>query len=192
MQQNFPDGREIIRQVLVLRGTPTSALDATLASLSESTIAHYTKPLRLWWSFCMKFRVPYKAVSAQTLGWWVKTKIQTAGVDTNIFSAHSTRHASTYLTANKDISLEEIRRTAGRSKSSETFACFYNRPILSDSSFQDAILDKSLLCEYHFFDLYIHNKVQEVHNFFVRDIYIYTYCFIRNIHKSEKCSCITN
>ncbi|KYN18709.1 hypothetical protein ALC57_09003 [Trachymyrmex cornetzi] len=79
----------------------------------------------------ISFRVPHKAVSSQTLGRWIKTEIQAAGVDTNIFSAHSTRYASTSLAANKGLSLEEIRRTAGWSKSSETFARFYNRPILT-------------------------------------------------------------
>lgn len=92
-------------------------------------------------TFFISFRVPYKAVSSQTLGRWVKTELHRAGVDTNIFSAHSTRHASTSSAASKGISLEEIRRTAGWSKSSEVFARFYNRPILSNTSFQRMILD---------------------------------------------------
>lgn len=91
-------------------------------------------------TFFISFRVPYKAVSSQTLGRWVKTELHTAGVDTNIFSAHSTRHASTSSAASKGISLEEIRRTAGWSKSSEVFARFYNRPILNNTSFQKTIL----------------------------------------------------
>ncbi|KYN16820.1 hypothetical protein ALC57_10926, partial [Trachymyrmex cornetzi] len=94
-------------------------------------------------SLFISFRAPYKVVSFQTLGRWVKTKIHTAGVDRNIFSTHSIRHASTSLAANEGISLEEIRCTAGWSKSSETFARFYNRPILSNTSFQGMILDIS-------------------------------------------------
>ena len=40
-------------------------------------------------------RKPYKAVSVQTLSRWVKEVLLEVGVDTDIFSAHSTRHAST-------------------------------------------------------------------------------------------------
>ncbi|KYM97753.1 hypothetical protein ALC62_11564 [Cyphomyrmex costatus] len=327
MEQDFPGGREIIRQAFLLRGTPASALDATLASLSKHTIAQYTKPLRLWWSFCMKekicyfappvsavleflsaclpntgsysslntyraaislltaeeigshplvkrffkgvaclkpqrprydftwdpspvvqylaslyphenlsleliskkvaallalttaqrvqtlaaiqlsqiavsdkviikistrlktsgigqsqpllifkqfverpelsifslikffinftrdlcrsdcdsffvsFRPPHKAVSSQTLSRWIKAVLGSAGVDISIFSAHSTRHASTSLAASKGISLDEIRRTAGWSETSTTFARFYNRPIINDPAFQAAILE---------------------------------------------------
>lgn len=52
MEQDFPGSREIIRQVFLIKGTPASALDATLASITASTVAQYTKPLRLWWYFC--------------------------------------------------------------------------------------------------------------------------------------------
>ncbi|XP_039310369.1 uncharacterized protein LOC105203938 [Solenopsis invicta] len=93
-------------------------------------------------SFFISFRTPYNPVSSQTLGRWVKSELDAAGVDTSIFSAHSTRHAATSLAASKGISLEEIRRTAGWTKSSEVFARFYNRTIIKDSSFQDAILNK--------------------------------------------------
>lgn len=91
-------------------------------------------------SFFISFRAPHSSVSSQTLGRWVKAMLGEAGIDINTFSAHSTRHASTSLAASKGISLEEIRRTAGWSRSSETFARFYNRPIVRNPSFQGAIL----------------------------------------------------
>ncbi|KYM94332.1 hypothetical protein ALC62_15034 [Cyphomyrmex costatus] len=326
MEQDFPGGRQIIRQAFLARGTPASALDATLASLSEATINQYTRPLRLWWNFCkikeincfsppfslvleflsssslgrisysslntyraaislissneigshplikrffkgvstlkpqtprydfiwdpspviahlasmypheelslelvsrklatllalttaqrlqtlaairfsnivfadslvikiparlktskigrpqpllvfkpfldkpelciysltgsyiertkelrpedanslfIAVRSPYNSVSAQTLGRWIKMELRAAGVNTAIFSAHSTRHASTSFAAGKGVSVDEIRRTAGWSKSSEVFAQFYNRPIIADQTFQSAIL----------------------------------------------------
>nr|XP_012236001.1 PREDICTED: uncharacterized protein LOC105680119 [Linepithema humile] len=70
-------------------------------------------------SLFISFRAPYNAVSAQTLGRWVKAELHAAGVDITLFSAHSTRHASTSLAANRGISIEEIRRTAGWSKTSQ-------------------------------------------------------------------------
>lgn len=91
-------------------------------------------------AFFVSFRAPFDPVSSQTLGRWVKAELEAAGIDVSIFSAHSTRHASTSLAAARGISLEEIRRTAGWSKSSDVFARFYNRPIIKDSSFQSAIL----------------------------------------------------
>ncbi|KMQ86317.1 tyrosine recombinase [Lasius niger] len=277
MEQDFPGSREIIRQVFLIKGTPASALDATLASITASTVAQYTKPLRLWWyfslsdigwyttlntyrsaisllssdeigshplvkrffrgvaalkpqrprydfiwdpppviahlvslyphenlslelisrklvtllalttaqrmqtlaaiqisnvvisdslvtkiparlktsgigksqpllvfkpfldrpelwvfslvkfyieltyelrkkncdAFFISFRSPYNPVSSQTIGRWVKLELDAAGIDITIFPAHSTRHASTSLAANKGINLDKIRRTAG-------------------------------------------------------------------------------
>lgn len=92
-------------------------------------------------SLFVSFRAPYRAVSSQTLGRWVRAELEAAGIDVSIFSAHSTRHASTSFAALKGVNLDEIRRTAGWSDSSDVFARFYNRPILRDSSFQLTILN---------------------------------------------------
>lgn len=94
-------------------------------------------------SFFISFRSPHNAVSSQTLGRWVKSELNAAGVNINIFSAHFTRHASTSFAASKGINLDEIRRTAGWSRSSDVFARFYNRPIIKDPSFQSTILNCS-------------------------------------------------
>jgi len=94
-------------------------------------------------SLFISLRFPHRSVSSQTLGRWVKTELEAAGIDTNIFSAHSTRHASTSFAASKGINVDEIRRTAGWSRSSEVFARFYNRPIVRNTSFQNIILNRS-------------------------------------------------
>lgn len=91
-------------------------------------------------AFFISTRPPYRAVSSQSLGRWVKTILNEAGIDTSIFSSHSTRHASTSLAASRGVSVDEIRRTAGWSKSSNVFARFYNRPLVDDSSFCSTIL----------------------------------------------------
>ncbi|XP_039304918.1 uncharacterized protein LOC105201915 [Solenopsis invicta] len=88
----------------------------------------------------ISLRAPHGPVSTQTLARWVKLELKAAGIDTSVFSAHSTRHAATSLAASKGISLDEIRCTAGWSRSSDVFAQFYNRSILKTSSFQNIIL----------------------------------------------------
>lgn len=92
--------------------------------------------------FFISYRKPHSAVSSQTLGRWVKTMLAAAGIDVSIFSAHSTRHAATSFAASKGVNLDEIRRTAGWSKTSAVFARFYNRPIVKDPSFQATILNE--------------------------------------------------
>nr|CAH7742684.1 unnamed protein product [Callosobruchus chinensis] len=81
---------------------------------------------------------PYKEISTQSLGRWVKNILEKSGVDTNKFSAHSTRHASTSAANRKGINFDTIRLSAGWSKNSKMFAKVYNRPLVSDISFAEA------------------------------------------------------
>ncbi|KYQ56583.1 hypothetical protein ALC60_04488 [Trachymyrmex zeteki] len=89
-------------------------------------------------SLFISHRAPHGPVSAQTLARWVKLEMSAAGIDTSIFSAHSTRHASTSFA-----NLKDIRRTAGWSSSSQVFARFYNRSIFREPTFQNTILSRS-------------------------------------------------
>lgn len=77
----------------------------------------------------ISFRPPHKAVSSQTLSRWVKETMNDSGIDVNIFTAHSTRHAATSAAHRLGINLDQIRKTAGWSGSSNTFYRFYNRTI---------------------------------------------------------------
>lgn len=88
---------------------------------------------------------PTKPVSSQTLGHWVKEILALSGIDTSIFSAHSTRHASTSKAKSLGVDLGLIRKTAGWSENSVTFAKFYDRKIISDKQkFALSILNNSL------------------------------------------------
>ncbi|KYM99018.1 hypothetical protein ALC62_10253 [Cyphomyrmex costatus] len=58
----------------------------------------------------------------------------------NLFSAHSTRHASTSLAARKGLSLDLIKRAAGWSGDSQIFARFYNRTIVNPEAFCNSVL----------------------------------------------------
>lgn len=94
----------------------------------------------------ISFRKPHKLVSSQTLSRWVKTTLGRSGIDLSIFSAHSTRHASTSKANNLGVNLDTIRRTAGWSDTSSTFARFYNKPVIStnDDSLARALLLNSM------------------------------------------------
>ena len=76
---------------------------------------------------------PHKPIGSQTIGRWIKNVLTTSGIDTKIFSAHSTRHAATSTALLRGVDLATIRRTAGWSNNSQVFATFYNRPILPDN-----------------------------------------------------------
>lgn len=85
---------------------------------------------------------PYHNASSSTIGRWIKNVLTDSGVDTSVFGAHSTRHASTSAAKRKGISIDLIKRAAGWSGNSLIFAKFYNRPLrLNDESeFAESVL----------------------------------------------------
>lgn len=76
---------------------------------------------------------PFKAVTSQTLSRWVKVILDKSGIDSNMFTAHSIRHTSTSAARKKGIDMDTLRRTAGWTKSSNTFAKFYNLSLNMDA-----------------------------------------------------------
>lgn len=88
----------------------------------------------------LTFKRPHKPVSTQTLSRWIKMTLKSSGINIEIFSAHSCRHAATSSANNKGINIDIIRSTAGWSKGSETFAKFYNRPVVDKNVFATSIL----------------------------------------------------
>uniref|UniRef100_A0A1Y1LDW4 Tyr recombinase domain-containing protein n=1 Tax=Photinus pyralis TaxID=7054 RepID=A0A1Y1LDW4_PHOPY len=110
-----------------------------------STLQHYlgrTETLRtpMISNLFITFRKPHKTASTQSISRWIKSTLAECGIDTKIFTAHSTRHAATSMAARKGVSLDVIRNTAGWSASSRVFAQFYNRPVLEEQSVANAIL----------------------------------------------------
>lgn len=82
---------------------------------------------------------PHKEASRQTISRWIKFTLSKSGIDTSVFRAQSTRHASTSAAARKGMSVETIREAAGWSATSQVFARFYNRP-LTKPNFATAII----------------------------------------------------
>lgn len=66
------------------------------------------------------FKKPYRDATAQTISRWLKIILHKSGLDTNQFTAHSTRHASTSAAARKGVSYETIRLAAGWTEKSAT------------------------------------------------------------------------
>lgn len=77
-------------------------------------------------------RKPHNAVTSQTVARWIKKVMTDAGIDTNIFSAHSTRSAATSAAKSVGMSLTGIMNAAGWSNSG-TFHKFYHRTVNSDN-----------------------------------------------------------
>lgn len=82
---------------------------------------------------------PYKGATAQTLSRWTKQVLRESGVDVATYSAHSARHAATSAAAAAGVSVDAIRKTAGWTKASQTFAKYYNRPIIENNNFSRSV-----------------------------------------------------
>lgn len=83
---------------------------------------------------------PHHRASAQTLSRWIRSVLKNAGIDTSMFSGYSTRHASTSAALSKGLDIETIRKTAGWTPGSNTFAKFYCRPLTDDSLYAKKLL----------------------------------------------------
>lgn len=70
---------------------------------------------------------PYRAVTSTTIGRWIKSMLGQSGINTEFFTAHSTRFASTSKAA-ATVSMGVIVATAGWTDE-PTFRNFYNKPV---------------------------------------------------------------
>ncbi|XP_014217272.1 uncharacterized protein LOC106645836 [Copidosoma floridanum] len=89
----------------------------------------------------ISYQTPHKAVSKDTVSRWLKAVLREAGIQ-EVFTAHSTRHASTTRAHQQGLNINVIKQAAGWSESSKTFFRFYNRPIeKSIGNFSKTVLD---------------------------------------------------
>lgn len=92
----------------------------------------------------VSYKTPFSKVTSQTLSRWIKKTLDLSGIDTSIFSSHSTRHAATSAAGRLGVSIDLIRKTAGWTESSSVFARFYNRHLISHPGlFANSILSAS-------------------------------------------------
>lgn len=93
----------------------------------------------------LTFKKPFKEATTQTISRWLRQVMYASGVDTSVFSAHSTRHASSSRACRQGVTVDSILKAVGWSSRSSTFANHYNRPLGNDSNnqidFARAVLD---------------------------------------------------
>ncbi|KAJ8041093.1 hypothetical protein HOLleu_11813 [Holothuria leucospilota] len=108
-----------------------------------SLIEHYierTKALRNQSKLVISYRKPHAPVGAETISRWIREVLEAAGVNTKMFTAHSTRAAASSAMHDKGVAIQDIMKTAGWSNA-ETFARFYKKPIIKkESSCTNALL----------------------------------------------------
>lgn len=87
----------------------------------------------------LTYKAPHKAATTQSVSRWIKQVLTESGVDTTVFSAHSTRHAATSTAHSRGLSVDTIRKTAGWTSTSNTFAKFYNRTVINEDNFANLV-----------------------------------------------------
>ena len=86
---------------------------------------------------------PHQEVGRQTISRWLKTTLAMSGIDTSIFTAHSTRMASTSKAAAMGVGLQTILKTAGW-HGAQNFKKFYHREAMpAEKEFFEGVLSSS-------------------------------------------------
>ncbi|XP_015123313.1 uncharacterized protein LOC107045524 [Diachasma alloeum] len=92
----------------------------------------------------ISYKKPHNKVTAQTISRWIKEILKECGIDTEIFTAYSTRHASTSAAKRSGISVDLIKQTAGWTKKSKAFANFYHLELTEDKTkYAKALLSRT-------------------------------------------------
>lgn len=87
----------------------------------------------------LTFKRPFRVATAQSISRWIKQVLCASGVDVTTFSAHSTRHAATSSAHRAGLSIDAIRKAAGWTAASQTFAKYYCRDIREENSFASTV-----------------------------------------------------
>nr|CAI5863574.1 unnamed protein product [Callosobruchus analis] len=92
----------------------------------------------------LTLKKPIHAASSQTISHWIKNVLRDCGIDTDMFSAYSSRHSSTSTALKGGANIETIRKAAGWTERSKVFSKFYNKPIVpNNSDFANSVLKGS-------------------------------------------------
>ena len=81
---------------------------------------------------------PHRPVSSSTIARWVKSVLTLSGINTESFSAHSTRVAASSAAARTGVALEDIMKAADWTNES-TFKEFYHKPVFSASFYRGGL-----------------------------------------------------
>ena len=89
----------------------------------------------------ISFVKPHGAVSTETVSRWLCNVLKLAGINVDEFKAHSYRHASTSTAVKRGVNVNVVLKSVGWSNNSKTFATFYQKPIVQNTMFANAVLD---------------------------------------------------
>ena len=139
-----PEGVSFTLVSLRKRGSPDQLPWAFFASFPHNerlcqvdTLRHYLKATRNLRPVFLSSKpdplfVPYvkpnNPITAPTLSRWLRMVLKNAGIDTDIFQAHSVRGASKTAAVNRNIPLDDVMKMADLSRVS-TFQKFCYKPI---------------------------------------------------------------
>ena len=87
----------------------------------------------------ISYNKPHRKVTSSTIGRWLKTIMAMAGIDVKTYRPHSIRAASTSKAFTAGVPISDILKTAGWANA-KTFARFYNKPIMPESTFSERVL----------------------------------------------------
>ena len=86
----------------------------------------------------ISFIKPHHPVTSSTIARWLKSVMESAGIDTSVFKAHSVRSANTSAAATQGVTTEDILSAADWNTES-SFQRFYYKPV------RDTVFAKSVL-----------------------------------------------
>lgn len=137
-------GKDRLQPVIVLpffKEKPELCLGSTIIQYLKDTLSLRPKEEE---RLILTLKKPIHGASSQTISHWIKNVLEECEIDTNMFSAYSSRHASTSAALRGGANIESIRRAAGWTERSKVFSKFYNKTILPDSSdFANSVLKGS-------------------------------------------------
>ena len=126
---------------LDLKAFPTCTALCPVQNLKQYLLRSFE--LRgLYTKLFISFSFPHRPITTSTLSRWVRETLKIAGIDTNIFTSHSTRAASTSRAKSLGLSLQQICKAAGWTNSG-TFGRYYDKPV-EETNFSEIILDNFL------------------------------------------------
>ena len=152
----LPEGISFTLTTPRKRGSPDEIATAFFASFPsnkklcpKSTLQHYLQRTKKYRTIIppsepdlvfVSYVKPHKPITSSTLSRWLRETIKEAGINTDIFKAHSVRGASTTAAANKNVPLKDILTMADWSSAS-TFQKFYYKPVFK-ANYGQAVLSK--------------------------------------------------
>ena len=91
----------------------------------------------------LSFIKPHKAVTSSTIARWLRTILEQVGIDTEVFSAHSTCRASASAAARGGVTLEDILKAANWSSES-VLQRFYHKEV-DRAAYRRAVIHQNSL-----------------------------------------------